>query len=94
MCRYSWDYMINHNENEDENENKSHRHDIYRPMSRHRHKYSKYKKCLTMRLCIAIVVLMKLSWSGTSKHLSVQNQQHKKRCEICSTLTIRTPKPR
>ena len=35
--------MINHNENEDENENKSHRYDINRPMSRHGHKYSKYK---------------------------------------------------
>ena len=46
--------MINHNENEDENENKSHRQDIYRPVSRHRHKYSKYKKCLTMMMLICI----------------------------------------
>ena len=34
--------------------NRSHRYDINRPSSSHRHKYSKYKKCLRvmMRICI------------------------------------------
>ena len=41
-CQYSWDYIINHNENEDEIKN--HRYNINRPMSRHGHRYSKYKK--------------------------------------------------
>ena len=40
--------MINHNENEHENKKISHRYDINRPKSRHGHKYSKYKKCLSM----------------------------------------------
>ena len=34
--------------------NKSHRYDINRPMSRHGHKYSKYKKCLVMMMLICI----------------------------------------
>ena len=55
MCLYSWDRTINHNENEDENEkNKSHRYDINRPRSSHGHKYSKYKKRLTMIMFICI----------------------------------------
>ena len=47
--------MINHNENEDENEKRSHRFDINRPRSRrHGHKYSNYKKCLSMMVIISI----------------------------------------
>ena len=34
--------------------NRSHRHDINRPSSRRAHKYSKYKKCLTMMMLIYI----------------------------------------
>ena len=34
--------------------NKSHRYDINRPRSRHGHKYSKYKKCLTMMMLTCI----------------------------------------
>ena len=44
--------MINHNENDDENENRSHRCDINRIRFRREHKYSKYKKCLVMLICI------------------------------------------
>ena len=40
-------------ENQDENEKRSHRYDINRPRSRHGHIYSKYKKCLMIKLiCI------------------------------------------
>ena len=47
--------MINyHNENEDENEKRSHRYNINRPRSRRGHKYSKYKKCLSMMMLISI----------------------------------------
>ena len=34
--------------------NRSHRYDINRRRSRHGHKYSKYKKCLSMRMVICI----------------------------------------
>ena len=34
--------------------NRSHRYDINRPMSRHGHKYSKYKRYLTMMMLICI----------------------------------------
>ena len=33
---------------------RSHRYDINRPRSRHGHKYSKYKKCLSMMMLICI----------------------------------------
>ena len=49
---YSCHYTINHNEYEDKNENRSHRYDINRPWFRHEHKYSKYKKCLTIMMPI------------------------------------------
>ena len=52
MCLYSGDDTINHNENEDENEKRLHRYHINRPSSRHGHKYSKYKKCLSMTMLI------------------------------------------
>ena len=35
--------MINDNENETEMKNRSSRYSINRPISRHRHKYTKYK---------------------------------------------------
>ena len=41
-----------HNENADKNEKRSHRSDINRPRSRDRHKYSKYKKCLSVMMPI------------------------------------------
>ena len=50
----SRDYTINHDENEDENEKRSHRYDINRPRSRHGHKYSKYKKCLSMMMLMGV----------------------------------------
>ena len=34
--------------------NRSHRYDINRPRFRHKHEYSKYKKCLTMIMLICI----------------------------------------
>ena len=48
-CLYLWI-----NENEDENEKRSHRYDLNRPRTRHGHKYSKYKKCLSMMMLICI----------------------------------------
>ena len=46
--------MIDHNEIEDENKKRSHRYDINRPMSRHGHKYSTYKKRLGMAILLCI----------------------------------------
>ena len=34
--------------------NRSHRYDINRPRSRHGHKYSNYKKCLSMMTLLSI----------------------------------------
>ena len=36
--------MINHNENEDQNKKQITQSEINRPWSRHKHKFSKYKK--------------------------------------------------
>ena len=35
--------------------NRSHRYDVNRPMSRHGHKFSKYKKCLSMMMLIICI---------------------------------------
>ena len=40
--------MINYNENGNENENRSHGYDINRPRSRHGHKYTKNKRCVSL----------------------------------------------
>ena len=46
--------MINHNKNEDENEKEiSHRNNINKP--RYRHRYRKYRKCLSMVMFICII---------------------------------------
>ena len=36
--------------------NRSHRYDIHRHSSRHGHKYSKYRRCLTMIMVLCIKV--------------------------------------
>ena len=64
MCLYSWDFTFNHNENEDENWKSSHRYDINRPRSRHGHKYSKYKKCLSMIMLLCIRQRLSNTWSS------------------------------
>ena len=46
-----YDYC-NRNENKMKMKNRSHRCDINRPSSRHGHKYSKYKKYLSMMVYI------------------------------------------
>ena len=61
--------------------NRSCRYDIYRPKSSYEHKYSKYKKCLTMIMLICIK--QHLNNIGSSAHEKVK--QHwgwveKKRC--------------
>ena len=62
---YAWDYNINHNEDEDEMKNRSHTYDIDRPESRHGHKYSEYKKCLSLMMLIC-----------TKQHLSNRSWIH------------------
>ena len=51
-------YVCNHgiirDENEDNNENRSLRYNINRPKSGHWHKYSKYKKCLSLMMLLCI----------------------------------------
>ena len=56
MCLYLWDYTINHDENDDENE-------INRPRPRHEHKYSKFKKWLSMTMVICIKQHLGNIWS-------------------------------
>ena len=49
--------------------NGSHRYDINRPRPRHEHKYSKYKKCLTIMMVTCIK--QHLSNIGSSIHEKV-----------------------
>ena len=44
--------------------NRSHRCDINKPRSRHEHKYSKYKKCLTIVMLICINQHLSNTWSS------------------------------
>ena len=44
--------------------NRSHRYDINRPRSRHGHKYSKYKKCLSIIMLICINQQLRKIWSS------------------------------
>ena len=44
--------------------NRSHRYDIKRPTCRHGHKYSKYKKCLSMMILICVNQHLGNSWSS------------------------------
>ena len=55
-------YTINLNENK--NEKQSHRYDINRPKSRHGHRYSKQKKCLSMIMLICIKQHLSNNWSS------------------------------
>ena len=55
-----WD---NHNDNGHKMKNKSHRYDINRPRSRHGHKYSKNKRCLSMITIIYIKQHLRNTWS-------------------------------
>ena len=70
MCLYSWDYTSNHDENEDGNENRSHRYNIKKSKSRHGHRYSKYKKCLSMIKILCIKQYLSSIW--TSIHEKVK----------------------
>ena len=47
-----------------EMQNRSHRYNINRPMSRHGHKYSKYKKCLSMMMLLCIKQHLSNIWSS------------------------------
>ena len=64
MCLYSRDHTINHYENEQENEKRSHRYGINRPRSRHGHKSSVYKKCLSMMMLLCIKQYLSNTWSS------------------------------
>ena len=51
--------------NEDEKERRSHRYDINGLRTRHGHRYSKYKNCLSMLMVICVEQHLKLnSWQS------------------------------
>ena len=58
--------------------NRSHRYDINRPRSRHGHKYSKYKKCLSMMMLICIKQHLSNIWSSVHEKLSNTEAELKK----------------
>ena len=58
--------------------NRSHRYDINRPRSRHGHKYSKYKKCLSMMMLICIKQHLSNIWSSIHEKLSNTEAELKK----------------
>ena len=53
-------------------ENRSHRYDINRPMTRHGHKYRKYKTCLSIMMLICI----KQQLSKISSSIQEKAKQH------------------
>ena len=58
--------------------NRPHRCDINRPRSRHGHKYSKYKKCLTMMMLICIKQHLSNIWSSIEEKLRNTEAELKK----------------
>ena len=48
--------------------NRSHRYNINRLRSRHGHKYSIYKKCLSMMVLLCIKEHLSNIWSSNAKH--------------------------
>ena len=52
VCLYPQSYKIIHNEKKMKMEKKSLRYDKNKGRSRHGHKYSKYKTCMMMLICI------------------------------------------
>ena len=79
MWQYSWEYTINHNENDDEKEKRSHKYVVNR--SWHGHKYSKYKKCLSMIMVICIKHYQSNIWSSIHKKVKEHwGWVEKKRC--------------
>ena len=44
--------------------NRSNRYDINRPRSRHGHRYTKYEKCLSMKMVICIKQHLRNIWSS------------------------------
>ena len=59
-----------HNENEDNNDKKSHRLDINRVSSRHGHKHSKHKNCLSITMFICNKQHLSNIWNSVKKKLS------------------------
>ena len=81
MWQYSREYTINHNENDDEKEKRSHKYVVNRPRSWHGHKYSKYKKCLSMIMVICIKHYQSNIWSSIHKKVKEHwGWVEKKRC--------------
>ena len=66
--------------------NISHRYNINRPWSRHGHKYSKYKKCISMMMLICIKQNLSNIWSSISEKVkktwgwAEKNVTYKKIC--------------
>ena len=60
--------------------NRSHRYNINRPRSRHRHKCSKYKTCLSMIMIICVKQNLSNIWSSIHKkvkqHLMLSWKKH------------------
>ena len=52
---------------------RSHRYDLNRPKSKHGHKYSKYKKCLSMMMLICIKQHLSNIWNLI--HVKVKQQK-------------------
>ena len=60
--------------------NRLHRSDIKRPMSRHEHKYSKYKKCLSMMMPICIKQQLSKIWSSMNESIKQHWDWDEKKC--------------
>ena len=59
---------------------RSHRYDIYRPRSRHGHKYSKDKQCLTMAMLLCIKQRLSNTWSSIHEKVNQHWGWVEKKC--------------
>ena len=60
--------------------NRSLRYDINSPMSRHGHKYRKYRKCLSMMMLIGIKQHLSNIWSSIHQNLKQHRDWVEKKC--------------
>ena len=79
VCLYSWDYAINYIEKENENEKIDHIDTTQIiPRCRHEHKFSKYKKCLTMTMLVCIKEQLCNIWSSIHEKVATLRLSWKK----------------
>ena len=68
--------------------NRSHTYDISRPRSRHGHKYSKYRKCLSMIMLVGMKQHLSNIWSSIHEKVKQDWDREKKSVAYKKVLVI------